>query len=303
MEVVDTTSPEQGETDDNVEQLENEPPEVPTTRPLRSTDIWRDAELRDMVLNNKEPPLMGATALKALRRRAANYTTTEDGDILRHLINGTTRTVPRLEARTEALQKVHAASGHSGMTRTESLARRTYWWPTIGADCRQTVRNCDVCDRVHASRGGTQKPHLRPTPIRGMGYKWGVDWAGGFPESKLGNKHLFIAIEYTTKWMEVWPAATKDAATSAFLFKALVIARYGAPAQVLSDGGPEFENWSHAQRSRKHLGQAAAEFPDCLPDHQASFYQIFAVRTAVRQGTSVAWRAPASISTPLGFRR
>jgi hypothetical protein len=56
--------------------------------------------------------------------------------------------------------------------------------------------------------------------------------------------------------MEVWPATTKDAATSAFLFKALVIARYGAPAQVISDGGPEFR------------GQFHEMLTSCLVDHR-----------------------------------
>jgi len=78
-----------------------------------------------------------------------------------------------------------------------------------------------------------------------VGYRFSCDWAGGFPKSNLNNTHLFIIVEHATRWVEVWPSAIKNAATSAFLFNMLVIARFGAPAEVLTDGGSEFNKEFH----------------------------------------------------------
>jgi len=184
----------------------------------------------------------GAVSYSSPRADGSNQVTPalEKEALLRVLADGSTRLVPVVRDRTQVVLDIHNASGHMGSRRTEALVRRTCWWPCLSTDVRKLLRQCSACDRVRASRGGTQLPLLRPLPVTTVGYRFSCDWAGGFPKSKLANVHLFIIVEHATRWVEVWPSAVKNAATSAFLFNMLVIARFGAPAEVLTDGGSEF---------------------------------------------------------------
>jgi len=93
-------------------------------------------------------------------------------------------------------------------------------------------------------------------PLTTIGYRFSCDWAGGFPKSEVGNSHLFIVVEHSTRWVEIFPAPVKNAKMAALLFRYLVIARYGAPAEVLTDGGPEF------------LAEFVQLMADCLVDHR-----------------------------------
>ena len=54
----------------------------------------------------------------------------------------------------------------------------------------------------------------------------------------------------------MWPCGQIDSATAAYLFRALVISRFGAPAEVLTDGGSEFD------------GEFAELMRTCLIDHR-----------------------------------
>ena len=41
-----------------------------------------------------------------------------------------------------------AYSGHLGITKTQRLLERHYWWPNINSDIRQYIRTCDSCQRM-----------------------------------------------------------------------------------------------------------------------------------------------------------
>lgn len=63
-------------------------------------------------------------------------------------------------------------------------------------------------------------------------------------------------VEQFSKWVEIVPLSVKNAAMSAYAFHHNVIARDGAPAEVITDGGPEFEAEFHQL------------LVDCLIDHR-----------------------------------
>lgn len=74
-----------------------------------------------------------------------------------------------------------------------------------------------------------------------LGYRWGVDLAGEFLPSKLGNKYVMICVEHLSKWVEIVCLPDKLAPTTARAFLSHVISRFGAPAEVVSDGGGEWK--------------------------------------------------------------
>ena len=78
-------------------------------------------------------------------------------------------------------------------------------------------------------------------PIRGLGYRWGVDFAGPLSVTKAGNRWVMVCIEQFTKWIELIPLPSKAARDSARGLLEGVLSRYGAPGEILTDQGKEFD--------------------------------------------------------------
>ena len=74
-------------------------------------------------------------------------------------------------------------------------------------------------------------------PIRGLGYRWGVDFSGPLEESAAGNAWMLVRIEHFTKWVELIPPSSKDSVRA--LLEG-VLSRYGALGEVLTNEGREF---------------------------------------------------------------
>jgi hypothetical protein len=201
-------------------------------------DVWGDkatmAYLTDGTLPTSDPVKRD----RVLRRsRSYQYTA---GVLNRHMPNGTTRIVPPPPDRAAIVERHHVSCGHFGMRRTTHLLSRAYWWIGMNTDTREVVRRCLVCDQVRATfRASSEQLHC--LPIMGMMYRWGVDLAGPFPVTNRGHLYVMICIEHFSKWIEAIPLRSKTAAATSYAFRQHVPSRYGAPAEVLTDGGSEFK--------------------------------------------------------------
>ncbi|GJX78718.1 reverse transcriptase domain-containing protein [Tanacetum coccineum] len=69
---------------------------------------------------------------------------------------------------------------------------------------------------------------------------WGIDFMGPFPSSK-GNKHILVAVDYLSKWVEAKALPTNDARVVCKFLKSL-FSRFGAPRAIISDRGTHFCN-------------------------------------------------------------
>ena len=74
---------------------------------------------------------------------------------------------------------------------------------------------------------------LQPLPIRGLGYRWGVDFAR--PISSAGNTYVLVCIEHFTKWVELIPLPSKSSKDAATALLDGVLSRYGALGEILTD--------------------------------------------------------------------
>ena len=101
------------------------------------------------------------------------------------------------------------------------------------------VGRCEVCDRVRLSFN-TLSPQLKPLSIMGIGYKWSLDFVGPLPPTPPGAKYVLVMVEHFSKWIELVALSQNslELATAAFLDR--VLARFGAPIEVLTDQGREF---------------------------------------------------------------
>ncbi|GKB94279.1 reverse transcriptase domain-containing protein [Tanacetum coccineum] len=108
------------------------------------------------------------------------------------------------------LREIHKGSYsmHAGTRSVVAKALRIgYYWPTMHADARKMIRECQDCQ---VYRPVSRNPQQKPTPIMSpwLFYKWGIDIAGPFPEGPGKVKFLIVAIDYFTKWIKAKPVAT-----------------------------------------------------------------------------------------------
>nr|XP_009796449.1 PREDICTED: uncharacterized protein LOC104243024 [Nicotiana sylvestris] len=71
---------------------------------------------------------------------------------------------------------------------------------------------------------------------------WGIDFIGPFPLSR-GNKYIFVAIDYVSKWVEAITLPTNVAKVVAAFVKKNIFLRFGTPLTLINDEGTHFCNW------------------------------------------------------------
>ncbi|GJR61463.1 reverse transcriptase domain-containing protein [Tanacetum coccineum] len=133
----------------------------------------------------------------------------EEGDtwmtpIYRYL---TEETLPAKKEKVRAIQHKSRCM-YAGTRSVVAKAIRTgYYWPTMHADARKLIRECQDCQVYRpVPRNPQQKliPIMFPWPF----YKWGIDIAGPFSERPVKVKFLIVAIDYFMKWIEAKPVTT-----------------------------------------------------------------------------------------------
>ena len=134
---------------------------------------------------------------------------------------------------------MHEDLGHFGVRHTHSMLRGQYWWMGMQQEVATYVGRCEVCDWVRSSFN-TLSPQLQLLPIMGLGHRWSFDFAGLLMTTKRGAKYLLVMVEHFSKWIELvaLPQNSSELAAAAFLDR--VLARFGAPGEVLTDQGREF---------------------------------------------------------------
>jgi hypothetical protein len=107
------------------------------------------------------------------------------------------------------------------------------------------VASCTKCDHVRAVFNAPT-PELKPLPIEGLFYRWGVDTSGPYEVSKRGNRYIFHAVEHFSSLMVAIPMPSKESSETAYAFRTGVLAHFGGSAQVLTDNGGEYQGEFHA---------------------------------------------------------
>ncbi|GFR48414.1 hypothetical protein Agub_g10309 [Astrephomene gubernaculifera] len=200
------------------------------------------------------PEGVDAVELKRVLRRARSYRF-QGQELLRLMANSSTRICPPPEQREALIEQSHRRLGHFGMRRTAGLIKLSYWWSGMHADVSSVVSRCKLCDRANTT-GNVRPEELQPLPIKGPMYRWGVDLCGPFPETARGDRYVMVAIEHFSKHIELIPLPDKTAKSTAQAFLSNVLARFSAPAEVLTDRGAEWQ------------GEFAALLEQCAIDHR-----------------------------------
>ncbi|KAJ8388138.1 hypothetical protein AAFF_G00146290 [Aldrovandia affinis] len=151
--------------------------------------------------------------------------------------------------RSQVLQWTHSSrlACHPGIQRTLSLLKRSFWWPSMGADARAFVLACTICARSKASHQPASGL-LRPLPVPGRPWSHiGLDFVCGLPPSE-GNDTILTIVDRFSKAVHFVPLPKLPSASeTAELLVQHMVRLHGIPVDVVSDRGPQFS--SHVWRS------------------------------------------------------
>ncbi|KAJ8369446.1 hypothetical protein SKAU_G00094740 [Synaphobranchus kaupii] len=145
--------------------------------------------------------------------------------------------------RPDVLRLVHGSvgAGHFGNNKTLHRLRGKFHWPGCRHDIKLHVHWCDSCTAQKGPNQRSRAPlqqHLVGAPMERVG----VDVLGPFPVTDSGNHYILVAMDYFTKWPEAFAVPDQSAATMAERLVEEMFTRFGAPAELHSDQGCNFES-------------------------------------------------------------
>ena len=205
-----------------------------------STDIWLDTAAMHKLQHGTMPEGMSATDKSRITKRLSYYSW-QQGKLLRQMPDGSLKQVPPPEDRVLIIKQLHNKCGHFGVRRTAALVLNSFWWHGLQADVAHLVSGCKECSRIRATFGSAEPAELQPLPIKGLGYRWGVDLAGPLPKNPRGHQYVMICVEHFSKHIEAIPIADKTPECTTYAFTHNVLARFGACAELVHDNGSEWE--------------------------------------------------------------
>lgn len=150
--------------------------------------------------------------------------------------------VPRVRVK-EVLDELHSGSsgGHLGVNKTLSKVRERFYWIHMRQDVEDWCRRCTRCAGSKGPRTrsrGEMQQYVVGAPFERIA----MDIAGPFPETNNGNRYLLVAMDYFSKWPEVYPIPNQEATTVADQLVNDWISRFGVPLELHTDQGRNFES-------------------------------------------------------------
>lgn len=140
------------------------------------------------------------------------------------------RLVMPLSQRDQVLQDLHR--GHLGISKCQSRARNSVWWPSMSKAIEAMVASCREC-KLHANK--TIEP-LRPTATPDRPWQiLGTDLL------QFKGQTYLLVIDYYSRYPELALLGNSDfSSRKVILHLKSMFSRHGIPQMVLSDNGPQY---------------------------------------------------------------
>nr|GFA07675.1 reverse transcriptase domain-containing protein [Tanacetum cinerariifolium] len=130
--------------------------------------------------------------------------------------------------------------GHHGANFTaKKVVNASFVWPTIYKDAQDLVKSCDSCQRQGEISQKDEMPQ-KVIQVCKIFNVWGINFMGPFSSSR-GNRHILVAVDYLSKWVEAKALPTNDACVVVKFLKSL-FARFGTPRAIIIDRETHFCN-------------------------------------------------------------
>jgi ribonuclease HI len=224
----------------SIKLLDPDNPEPPTSD-------QNSAPLRDVLMTEKEDdsrkPFMDfildqlvpgdKAERERITRRSANYIVI--GSVLYRKV-ASTGILMKCILRSEGLQllaEIHSDECicHAASTNLVGKAYRSgFYWPTAVTDAKDLIKRCKGC-QFFAKQQHLPAQVLRTIPPSWPFSMWGLDAVGPFRTTPGGYKHILVAVDKFTKWIEVRPIANVTS-EEAVKFIGDIKHRFGVPVGV-----------------------------------------------------------------------
>jgi ribonuclease HI len=152
-----------------------------------------------------ELPLDKAEARRLAQRAKSFVLLGDEKELYHHSPSGILQRCIAVAQGQELLQEIHSgACGHHAAPRTlvGNAFRQGFYWPTAVADATRIVRSCRGC-QFYARQTHLPAQTLQTIPITWSFAVWGLDQVGPLQKAPGGFKHLLVAIDKFSKWIEV----------------------------------------------------------------------------------------------------
>ena len=162
-----------------------------------------------------------------------------------------------LECRKAIFNQLHGLS-HPGIAGTQRVIKARYFWPNMGKEIKQWVRECVDCQQAKVTQHHHSEIQHNIYPFNDRFQTVHIDIVGPLPPSRQvsstftsANKYLLTFIDRATRWFECVPVAdiTSETVVNAFLLH--WVSRFGVPLTLVTDQGRQFE--SHLFRDLSKL--------------------------------------------------
>ena len=142
----------------------------------------------------------------------------------------------------------HSAA-HMGRRRTfDQVHRRTFWYK-MADDLRFWIQTCDICQRRKRKSHPDHAPQVIYTTGK-VNERVSLDLCGPLICTARDNQYVLVMTDQFSKFTRAVPITDKDSATVARAFLTEWITLIGAPRQVHTDQGGEFESALFGQLCR-----------------------------------------------------
>jgi hypothetical protein len=207
------------------------------------------------------------TKRERITRRSANYVV-----IGTNLYRKAASTGVLMECilRSEGLQllaEIHSGECgcHAASTNLVGKAYQSgFYWPTAVTDAKDPVKRCKGC-QFFAKQQHLPAEALRTIPPSWPFAMWGLDDVGPLRTTPGDYKHILVAVDKFTQWIEVRPVA-KVMSEEAVKFIGDITHRFGVPNRIITDLGKAFTGsvfWDFYQKNTIDVYYSSVAHPRC----------------------------------------
>jgi hypothetical protein len=204
---------------------------------------------------------------KRITRRSANYVVI-GSDLYRKAAS--TGILIKCILRSEGLQllaEIHSGECgyHAASTNLVGKVYRSgFYWPTAVTDAKDLMKRCKGC-QFFVKQQHLPAQVLRTIPPSWPFAMWGLDAVGTFRTAPGGYKHILVAIDKFTKWIEVRPVG-KVTSEEAVKFIGDIKHLFGVPNRIITDLDKAFTSsvfWDFCQDNLIDVYYSSIAHPRC----------------------------------------
>lgn len=111
----------------------------------------------------------------------------------------------------------------------------------MSEDVHLFIKRCQHCNSRNA-KGPVKRAKLQVNQAGAPLGRLHLDILGPFPTSNSGNKYILVIIDQFSRWVEAFPVPDQGAETTTRRHVYDFIARFGAPLELHTDQGRNFES-------------------------------------------------------------